>query len=152
MKTIFTFLLSAFLLTSAFGQNQVTDQNTASNPAAPSKEAYKIIFQMTSSDTMVHKALMRQITNATTVAPGTQIEVVCHGPGLEMLQAEKSVVAKKLKEHVAKGVSFVACEFSMKERKVSKEQLLPEAGTVEAGIIEIVKKQSQGWFYIKSGF
>jgi intracellular sulfur oxidation DsrE/DsrF family protein len=86
------------------------------------------------------------------VAPGTQIEVVCHGPGLEMLQAEKSVVAKKLKEHVAKGVSFVACEFSMKERKVSKEQLLPEAGTVEAGIIEIVKKQSQGWFYIKSGF
>jgi intracellular sulfur oxidation DsrE/DsrF family protein len=40
----------------------------------------------------------------------------------------------------------------MKERKVSKEQLLPEAGTVEAGIIEIVKKQSQGWFYIKSGF
>jgi hypothetical protein len=135
MKTIFTFLLSAFLLTSAFGQNQVTDQNTASNPAAPS-----------------NKALLRHITNATPVAPGTQIEVVCHGPGLEMLQAEKSVVAKKLKEHVAKGVSFVACEFSMKERKVSKEQLLPEAGTVEAGIIEIVKKQSQGWFYIKSGF
>jgi len=49
-------------------------------------------------------------------------------------------------------ITFVACEFSMKERNVSKEQIIPEAGFVKAGILEIVIKQEAGWSYIKSGF
>jgi intracellular sulfur oxidation DsrE/DsrF family protein len=32
------------------------------------------------------------------------------------------------------------------------EKIIPEAGFVKAGIIEIVTKQEQGWSYIKSGF
>jgi intracellular sulfur oxidation DsrE/DsrF family protein len=40
----------------------------------------------------------------------------------------------------------------MKERNVSKEQIIPEAGFVKAGILEIVIKQEEGWSYIKSGF
>ncbi len=152
MKIFFSFLLSAFLVSNAFAQTPVPEQNSFTQSNAQTKDSYRIIFQLTSSDSLVHKALMRQITNATTVAPGTQVEVVCHGPGIEMLLKDKSVVAKILREHVAKGVSFVACENTMKEKKLSKEQLLPEAGSVEAGIIEIVKKQSQGWFYIKAGF
>jgi intracellular sulfur oxidation DsrE/DsrF family protein len=51
-----------------------------------------------------------------------------------------------------KGVTFVACEFSMSERKVTKEKIIAEADFVKAGIIEIVTKQEAGWSYIKSGF
>jgi intracellular sulfur oxidation DsrE/DsrF family protein len=40
----------------------------------------------------------------------------------------------------------------MKERNVSKEQILETASYVEAGIIYIVRKQRMGWSYIKSGF
>lgn len=90
-------------------------QNSFTQSNAQTKDSYRIIFQLTSSDSLVHKALMRQITNATTVAPGTQVEVVCHGPGIEMLLKDKSV-DKILREHVAKGVSFVACENTMKEK------------------------------------
>ena len=113
---------------------------------------HKIIFQLTTNDTMAHKALMKQLNNITTVAPTTKIEIVCHGPGLEMLITEKSIVHQKIKQLSAIGVSFIACEFSMKERNVPQDKIIPEAGYVKAGIIEIVTKQEQGWSYIKSGF
>lgn len=152
MKKFLPFLFAVFLVTNTFAQNGVPAQNAIQQTNGQTKDSFKIVFQLTSSDTTAHKALMKQIANTTTLSPGTQIEVVCHGPGLEMLQSEKSVVSKKIREHVAKGVSFVACEFSMKERKVTRDQLLPEAATVDGGILEIVRKQAQGWYYIKAGF
>lgn len=120
---------------------------------APKKEpAHRIVFQLTTADTLAHKALMKQLGNITSVSPGTLIEVVCHGPGLDMLHLDKSVVLDKLKQFAGPNVSFVACEFSMKERNVPAEKITPSAGFVKAGIIEIVSKQEQGWSYIKSGF
>lgn len=113
---------------------------------------HKIVFQLTTNDTMAHKSLMKQLNNITSVAPSTKIEVVCHGPGLDMLVTDKSVVQEKIKQLKTIGVDFIACEFSMKERNVSAEKIIPEAGFVKAGIIEIVSKQEQGWSYIKSGF
>ena len=112
---------------------------------------HKIIFQLTSGDTSSHKQLMKQFTNILSVSPTTQIEVVCHGPGLDMLVSDKSVVQDKLKALSVKGVLFMACEFSIKERKVDRTKILPSAGFVPAGIIEIVNKQEQGWSYIKAG-
>lgn len=116
------------------------------------KTVHKIIFQLTTEDTLAHKALMKQLNNITTVAPDTKIEVVCHGPGLNILIHDKTTVQDKILLMRKKGIEFVACEFSMSERNVTKDKIIPEAGFVKAGIIEIVTKQEQGWSYIKSGF
>lgn len=112
---------------------------------------HKIIFQLTSGDTTAHKQLIKQFTNILSVSPTTQIEVVCHGSGLDMLVSDKSIVQDKLNALSAKGVMFMACEFSIKERKVDRAKILPIAGFVPAGILEIVNKQEQGWSYIKAG-
>jgi intracellular sulfur oxidation DsrE/DsrF family protein len=116
------------------------------------KSVHKIVFQLTTADTMAHKALMKQLTNIKSVSPDTKIEVVCHGPGLDLLLSTKTVVHEKIKSAKEKGVEFIACEFSMKERKVEKSAVIQEAGFVPAGIIEIVIKQEEGWAYIKAGF
>ncbi len=113
---------------------------------------HKIIFQLSVNDTMAHKALMKQLGNILTVAPSTKIEIVCHGPGMEMLMINKSIVIDKITIFKNKGVVFNACEFSMKERNISKSVIIPSATYVPAGIIEIVSKQEEGWSYIKSGF
>jgi intracellular sulfur oxidation DsrE/DsrF family protein len=101
---------------------------------------------------MSHKALIKQLGNILSVAPDTKIEIVCHGPGLDFLVKDKSVVVAKLGDFKEKGVVFNACEFSMKERNVDKSRIVAEATYVPAGIIAIVSKQEQGWSYIKSGF
>jgi len=114
--------------------------------------AHRIVFQVASGDSMVHKQLMKQLGNILNVAPGTQLEVVCHGPGLDMLIAEKTVVAEKIKALHAKGINFQACEFSMKDRNVEKSQMIADASYVPYAIIHIATRQEQGWSYIKSGF
>ena len=126
---------------------------SAKSSKSKSKESvHKIVFQLTTNDTLAHKSLMKQLNNITSVAPTTKIEVVCHGPGLDMLVTGKTIVQEKIKQLKAIGVDFIACEFSIKERNVPLEKIIPEAGFVKAGIIEIVTKQEQGWSYIKSGF
>jgi len=120
--------------------------------AAQKPKPHRIIFQMVSGDTMSHKALMKQLQNITSVAPATKIEVVCHGPGLNMLTNDKSVVSGQINTMLGKGIVFYACEFSMQERKVDKAQILPGIGYVKAGIIAIVERQEKGWSYIKAGF
>jgi len=118
------------------------------------KEAimHKIVFQLSTDDTLAHKALMKQLNNITSVAPDTKIEVVCHGPGLNMLINSKTTVLPKIQELQKRDIQFVACEFSIKERNVDRATIIQEAGFVKAGIIEIVEKQEAGWSYIKSGF
>lgn len=113
---------------------------------------HRIVFQHTTADTTAQKALMKQLGNMLSVSPTTQVEVVCHGPGLNMLVTQHSRVAETLAGFAARGVVFNACQFSMKERKVAPEQLLPSVTQVPAGIIYIVTKQEEGFHYIKSGF
>lgn len=115
------------------------------------KPEHKIIFQLTTGDTTAHKQLMKQFGNILSVSPTTKIEVVCHGAGLEMLVIGKTIVEDKIKFFSEKGIVFNACEFSIKERKVDRTQIIKSAGFVPAGIIEIVSKQEQGWSYIKAG-
>jgi uncharacterized protein len=141
LKTI----LTALILTTGF--NLYSQSNTESNQ----KPEHRIIFQLTTGDTTAHKQLMKQFSNMLSVSPTTQIEVVCHGPGLDMLVNDKTIVGDKIKQFAAKGIKFNACEFSMKERKVEKTAIHESAGYVKAGIIEIVSKQEQGWSYIKAG-
>jgi uncharacterized protein len=112
---------------------------------------HKIIFQLSSGDTTAHKQLMKQLNTILSVSPSTQIELVCHGAGMDMLISGKTIVEDKINALAKRGVVFYACEFSIKERKIDRTTILKIAGYVSAGIIEIVSKQEQGWTYIKAG-
>ncbi len=151
MKKIFVMLM-VFVMANTIATQKLMAQVSAGEPAVTENQQHKIVFQLSTDDTLAHKALMKQLNNITTIAPGTKIEVVCHGPGLSMLVTGKTVVREKMQQMKMKSIVFVACEFSMSERNISKEKIIPEAGFVKAGILEIVIKQEQGWSYIKSGF
>lgn len=113
---------------------------------------HRIVMQLVSGDTLVHKGLMRQLRNMKEASPDMELEVVCHGPGMDMLMSDRSIVADKVKDFSEKGIVFLACENTIKERKLDRTLVLPSAGFVQAGIIHIVEKQEDGWSYIKAGF
>ncbi|MFA6945807.1 MAG: DsrE family protein [Pedobacter sp.] len=146
-RLLFTLVL--FALSTNINAQSVADQNIYKDPRAASYKGLKIVFQLTSADTVIHRTLMSQLKNYLGVVPDMQAEVVCHGGGLEMLVKSTSVVQQEIKAHADKGVSFVACEFAMKKRKITKDQLIPGAGSVISGVLEIAKKQQEGWSYIK---
>ena len=113
---------------------------------------HRIVMQLSSGDTLVHKNLMKQFKNVLEAAPTAKIDVVCHGPGMDMLMSDRSVVGAKVKEFAARGVVFTACDNTIRERQLDPSKVMPEAGHVKAGIIHIVERQEDGWSYIKAGF
>ncbi|HEX5026203.1 MAG TPA: DsrE family protein [Agriterribacter sp.] len=113
---------------------------------------HKVVFQLASGDTIVHKSLMKQLNNVLTAAPGTKIEIVCHGPGISMLVTGETVVHDKIRQMKKKGVVFQACENTLRDKNIAKEKLLAEAGFVPSALVEIITKQEEGWSYIKAGF
>lgn len=147
-KSIFLFVLFSFISAqSILGQLEIpTDKS-------PKKvRQHKIVFQMVSKDTADHNAMVRQLNNIMKLSPNAKLEVVCHGPGITMIQKTKSFVLDQLSILASKKVDFVACEFTMAQKNLKKEQLLDECRTVPGGILEIVEKQEKGWSYIKAGY
>ncbi len=93
----------------------------------PSDKMHKIVFQLSSDDTLVHKSLVRQLNNVLTAVPSATIEVVCHGPGINFLVTDKTIVHDKIQQLKTKGITFAACENTLKERNISKEKIIAEA-------------------------
>ncbi|MEP7376495.1 MAG: DsrE family protein [Chitinophagaceae bacterium] len=143
MNKVFVLTL-AILLSSFFASAQT---------GAAEKRPHKVVIQLSSSDTLVWKGLMNNIKNLkATWGDSIAVEVVVHGPGIGFLMKEKTTQSEKIIDFKSKGVVFVGCENTLAEKKISKENIIPEAGFVKSAVVEIILKQEQGWSYIKSGF
>lgn len=78
----------------------------------------------------------------------TALEIVVYGPGIGMLKAD-SPVAKRVADALGKGIKLVACENTMKAQRLTYGDMLPNIGYVSAGVVELMKKQREGWAYIR---
>ncbi len=111
-----------------------------------------MVFEITSTDTADYRGVLRSVNNVLNDAPGTKVEVVCHGPAIFMLVKEKTNVSDIMQElQTKKGVVFAACANSMRKNNLDKTQLVAVATVVPNGVLELVTKQEDGWGYIKSG-
>jgi len=77
-----------------------------------------------------------------------QIEIVAYGPGLGMFKAD-SKIAPRINAALDHNVQLSACGNTMKKMKVTKADLVGGVGVVPGGVIEIMKRQSEGWAYIR---
>ncbi len=139
MKNLFLALI-CLLSVNSFAQNKPKD--------------HKIVFQFTNAnDTLQQKAFVKQLENITAHWPNAKYEVVVYNQGVELVMKNNTKYQARLQTLKAKGVNFVVCENTLKNRKISKDAF-PEilVGFVPAGIAEIVEKQEEGWSYIRGGF
>jgi uncharacterized protein len=112
---------------------------------------YNVVFDITSKDTVVHQMVMRWVTEIAKEHPDAKLEVVFYGKSLDLVTKSKSpFVDDIVKLTNGKQVNFTVCEAAMKRNNVEKDQLLPGVSTVPDGIYQIVKRQHEGWAYIKA--
>jgi len=111
----------------------------------------KIVWEIGAKDTAVHSAIFRQINNVLTVAPDTKIEVVFHGNAIFVLTKDSSLHIPKIQKDQARGVTFAICNNSMKRLKLEESRLLPGLKIVPVAMLELARKQSEGWSYLKAG-
>ena len=111
----------------------------------------RAVFQVTDNDPARWNMVLNNIANLRegVGSEGVEIELVAFGPGLLMLTADSSV-KQRVAEALKHGVVVNACEHTMRGMKFTPADMLPEIGYVPAGVVEVMKKQQQGWAYIRS--
>ena len=113
-------------------------------------QPYRVVFDLTSRDTLEQKALLRWLNEVGTSSPDAKMEVVMYGKGFELVMPERSGFIPEVKEAMKnRNVSFKVCAIALKNNNLVISQLLPGVESVPDGIHELVMKQQDGWGYIK---
>lgn len=77
-----------------------------------------------------------------------QVEVVCHGPGLNLLLATDSH-RPEVEDLSARGVVFDACANTMTRMGATRDQLTPGTRVVESGLAHVIRLQWAGAAYVR---
>ena len=119
------------------------------SPAWAQKD-YKVVFDLTSGDTLSQQTAIRWVNEIIKAEPTAQVEVVMFGKGLPLVVKDKSALANDVMSLATnKNVAFKVCAIALANQKIDKSQLLTGVQIVPDGIYEIVSKQQKGWGYIK---
>ena len=110
----------------------------------------RVVMQMSDADPAKWSLALNNAKNIQTDlgAANVDIELVVYGPGIGMLKAD-SVVGNRVDEALAAGVKVVACENTMRNQKLTQTDMLNKISYVQAGVVEIMQRQQQGWAYIR---
>jgi len=112
---------------------------------------HRVIIQFSDSDSISMASVLGQVKNIKTDLPDAEIEVVCHGPGLDLLVQKLTKVPLLIREWKSRGVTFAACGNTMRRRGIKKEDLITEATPIPSAMVELILKQEEGWSYAKGG-
>ncbi len=114
---------------------------------------HRIVFEIVAEGAEPWNALLNNVENVRKAfgAEATEITVVGHGKGLGLLLKTSEVASRVEVIGGQGGVTFAACQNTMRRKEVEPADLLPAATIVDSGIAEVVRKQEAGWSYLKSG-
>ncbi len=115
------------------------------------KNSYRVVFQLSNNDTFIQKSLLRQLNNLVEAMDGVLVEVVTHGYGIDLLVGG-SPFKENIEDLNRKGVAFLVCENTLKGEKLDASEFTGIAKPIPAGVAHIVRRQTEGWSYIKVGY
>jgi len=118
--------------------------------ASAQEKKLSVVWDLSSADTTVQSAVFRQINNAKAQVPDLQIEVVFHGQAVFAVMNDSLQFASRVKLAKEKGVTLAVCNNSLKRLKIDPSKLMPETTVVPSAVVELIKKQADGWSYLKA--
>ncbi len=136
-----------FFLTLALAGATLLSNGHAATPADP---IAKVVLQVSDGDAARWNMVLNNAKNVQTDlgADKVKIEIVAYGPGIGMLKFD-ATTANRVSEAVKSGVQIVACENTMQTLKLSKADMNASIGYVPAGVVELIKRQQEGWAYVR---
>lgn len=140
----------------------IDDSNPASltkiNAINKNKDVWNIVLHVNSNDKYVQKTILDETENLLESFKSSRkkvrVEIVAYGKGVFLFDSEKS----KYKERLAalknnfSNLSYAVCGRTIKRlEKVEgrKIQLISNLTVARSGLYQIIKRQKQGWNYIR---
>ena len=123
-------------------------------PATPiSNQPWMVVMQISDSIEQAYEGLIN-IQNVLELDPKMQFVVVGYGKAIHFLlngtkTPQGALFSGLIGSLANKGVQFKACQNTLTFSKIPLSRVTLEATLVPAGVYEIVKLQSEGYYYIK---
>lgn len=113
--------------------------------------SHRVVWQITEGGPEAGERFLRSLTNllADLEGEGVEVEVVAQGPGLDLL-LPRTGLAEQVEGLRGRGVRFLACENTLRSRQVGVDDLLPGVRSVTSAVGHLVRRQSQGWSYLRA--
>ncbi|HEX9511182.1 MAG TPA: DsrE family protein [Puia sp.] len=146
-------LVTLFLSTIIFTMKGICQ--AAVNPddfhgATAEKSEYKVVYQLDNDDDKVIKTTIRNIQNALEdprLKGKLRVELVVHGAGVAAFM-KSTPYDEQFKRLQSEGVLLAQCLNTMREKNLTKDQLLSYISFVPSGTGELIIRQQQGWAYV----
>ncbi len=144
--------LAVFALTLALTLGTILGTILYVLPIQAQTKAHRVLFALTSSDEADWRLTLNNIRNLVSdMAPEqVDIEVVAYGPGIAFLK-KAGPDASDIQKLESTHIHFIACGNAMRKEHLKAVDMVSGTEIVPAGIADIVRKQEQGWTYIKAG-
>ena len=125
-----------------------TDPFANPNPHPQAKT--HIVIQITQKTPLSENIVLHNVSNILKFYGPQQVEteVVAYGPGIDLIMKNNKHAAE-VKKLTQQGVMFAACENTMHAMHITKAQLNESADPVPSGAVAIVKREQQGWQYLR---
>ena len=123
---------------------------THSAESLAAQQKAKIVLQVSDNDPAKWNLALNNARNAQDDLgkDNIDIEIVVYGPGIHMLRMD-ATTATRVTQAIQSGISIVACENTMTAQKINKADMHDAISYVPAGVIQLMKRQQQGWAYIR---
>ena len=140
--------LKAFIQATVLALSAVFAIGAIAQTSAAAKA--KVVFQVSDGDAAKWNLALNNAKNVQDEmgASKVDIEIVAYGPGIGMLKAD-ATTSNRVTDAMKTGMQVVACENTMTVQKLTKADMNPDIGYVRAGVVELMKRQGEGWAYIR---
>ena len=126
-----------------------------SKAIASSYEPQKVVYHVNYADDNRYRAMLGNIQNHINGVglDKVEIQVVMHGPGIDLLQRAHTdeVIQSRIMNLKGQGVEFKICANTLVGRNVNVGQLFDasQADIVPSGVAEIAALQQRGFVYLR---
>jgi len=135
------------LLSAAGAAVAATEAARAQASSIPGRE--RVVVQVSMPDPRMWNQALNYVENLREIY-GTErieIELVALGHGIGVLKLD-STQATRIADALKAGVQVSACEVTMRRQKLTRDDMLPNLGYVPGGLVQIIRRQREGWAYI----
>lgn len=112
---------------------------------------YRVLFHLDEGSTFRLKLTLSNIRSLLNDLGDKDLLVECvvNGAGVKLFQRSIETEREAIEILTKRGIQFMLCENSLALFELSKKDMLSAIGFVPSGVGELVKKQVEGWVYLK---
>ncbi len=109
---------------------------------------YSVVFHIDEDDESRILLLISNVRNLMVDLESVRIEVVAYSMGVNVLR-RNSEYSGDIAELIGRGVRFCACSNTLRAFGMDVDDLLEGVKVVSSGVGHIVRRQTEGWAYIR---